>query len=63
MKNDRPMVMIKDCGGIVDFGRFSLDLRMRNLLRDGQPVEVGTRAIDTLVAFVEADGSWWASTR
>ena len=40
----------------VDFGRFRVLLRQRQLLADGVPVELGTRAFDLLLALLEADG-------
>ena len=40
----------------VEFGRFRLLLRRRQLLADGDPVELGTRAFDLLVALLGADG-------
>ena len=39
------------------FGRFVLRRRERALLRDGVPVTLGSRAVDVLVALVEADGA------
>jgi DNA-binding winged helix-turn-helix (wHTH) protein len=41
----------------VEFGRFHLLLRRQQLLADGLPVELGTRAFDLLLALLEADGS------
>jgi DNA-binding winged helix-turn-helix (wHTH) protein len=41
----------------LEFGRFRMLLRQRQLLADGRPVEIGTRAFDLLVALLEADGS------
>ena len=41
----------------VEFGRFSVLLRQRQLLADGVPVELGTRAFDLLVVLLEADGA------
>lgn len=40
----------------VEFGRFRVLLRQRQLLADGLPVELGTRAFDLLLALLEADG-------
>ena len=40
----------------VEFGRFRVLLRQRQLLADGVPVEIGTRAFDLLVVLLEADG-------
>ena len=39
------------------FGRFRVLLRQRQLLADGVPVELGTRAFDLLLVLLEADGS------
>jgi DNA-binding winged helix-turn-helix (wHTH) protein len=44
-------------GAALEFGRFRVLLRERQLLADGIPVEIGTRAFDLLVALLEADGS------
>jgi DNA-binding winged helix-turn-helix (wHTH) protein len=41
----------------LEFGRFRVLLRQRQLLADGIPVELGTRAFDLLLALLEADGS------
>jgi DNA-binding winged helix-turn-helix (wHTH) protein len=40
----------------LEFGRFRVLLRQRQLLADGFPVEIGTRAFDLLVILLEADG-------
>ena len=44
-------------GEALEFGRFRVLLRQRQLLADGIPVEIGTRAFDLLVALLEANGS------
>lgn len=44
-------------GAAVGFGRFRVLLRRRQLLADGVPVELGTRAFDLLLALLGADGS------
>ena len=41
----------------LEFGRFRLLLRQRLLLRDGVPIELGTRAFELLLALLEANGS------
>jgi DNA-binding winged helix-turn-helix (wHTH) protein len=41
----------------LEFGSFRVLLRQRQLLADGVPVELGTRAFDLLLALLEADGS------
>jgi DNA-binding winged helix-turn-helix (wHTH) protein len=42
---------------IIPFGRFRVLLRQRQLIADGVPIELGTRAFDLLLALLEADGS------
>src|SRR5215831_11529191 len=37
---------------VVSFGPFSLDPRRRLLLKDGAPIAVGARTLDTLIALV-----------
>ena len=44
-------------GKALEFGRFRVLLRERELLADGVPVELGTRALDLLLALLAADGS------
>ena len=41
----------------IEFGRFRVLLRQRQLLADGAPVELGTRAFDLLLVLLEADGA------
>jgi len=41
----------------LEFGRFRVLLRRRQLLADGIPVELSTRAFDLLLVLLEADGS------
>ena len=41
----------------VEFGCFRVLLRRRQLLADGVPVDLGTRAFDLLLALLEADGA------
>ena len=40
-----------------EFGRFRVLLRQRQLVTDGVPIELGTRAFDLLLVLLEADGS------
>lgn len=40
----------------LEFGRFRVLLRERQLVADGEPIELGTRALDLLVVLLEADG-------
>ncbi len=41
----------------LEFGGFRVLLRQRQLVADGVPVELGTRALDLLLVLLEADGS------
>jgi DNA-binding winged helix-turn-helix (wHTH) protein len=41
----------------LSFGRFRVLLRQRQLMADGVPMELGTRAFDLLLVLLEADGS------
>jgi len=43
-------------GSSVEFGRFRVDRRARQLLVDGQPVELGGRAFDTLLVLIDGRG-------
>jgi DNA-binding winged helix-turn-helix (wHTH) protein len=43
--------------GVLEFGRFRVLSRQRQLLADGVPVELGTRAFDLLLVLLEAEGS------
>jgi adenylate cyclase len=45
-----------DNSHLVQFGSFTLDSRRRELLRDGAPVTIGSRAIDLLAALIERRG-------
>jgi DNA-binding winged helix-turn-helix (wHTH) protein len=40
----------------VDFGGFRILLHRRELLADNQPVDLGARAFDVLIALIEARG-------
>jgi DNA-binding winged helix-turn-helix (wHTH) protein len=44
-------------GEALEFGRFRVLLRQRQLLADGMPIQLGTRAFDVLTALIEGDGS------
>jgi DNA-binding winged helix-turn-helix (wHTH) protein len=41
----------------LEFGRFRVLLRQRQLVAGGVPIELGTRALDLLLVLLEADGS------
>jgi DNA-binding winged helix-turn-helix (wHTH) protein len=40
-----------------EFGRFRVLLRQRQLVADGAPIELGSRALDLLLVLLEANGS------
>jgi DNA-binding winged helix-turn-helix (wHTH) protein len=42
---------------MLEFGRFRVLLRRRQLVADGVPIEFGTRAFDLLLVLLEANGS------
>ena len=42
---------------IVEFGRFRMLPHRRELLADGQPIKLGGRAFDVLMALIEARGA------
>src|SRR6202040_4486090 len=41
----------------IEFGRFSVLPHRRELLAEGQPLELGGRAFDVLMALIEASGA------
>jgi len=51
------MLHASDASTIVEFGRFTVELRRRELLADGQPIKLGGRAFDLLIALIEASGA------
>src|SRR5258708_29409603 len=51
------MLHASDASAIVEFGRFTVELRRRELLADGQPIKLGGRAFDLLIALIEASGA------
>ena len=48
---------LPDAAAVIEFGRFKLLPHRRELLADGQPIELGGRAFDMLLALVEARGT------
>ena len=42
---------------VIRFGRFRVLLRQRQLIADGVPIELGTRAFDVLLVLLKAEGS------
>jgi DNA-binding transcriptional LysR family regulator/DNA-binding winged helix-turn-helix (wHTH) protein len=47
----------RDVPAAVRFGRFLLDLHRQELLADGMPVRIGSRALDILIVLTEANGA------
>ena len=45
-----------DENGEISFGRFRLDLRRRELCRDGRPIRLRRRSLDILCALASANG-------
>ena len=45
-----------NAGVAIEFGRFQVLLRRRQLFANGAPVELGTRAFELLLVLLEADG-------
>src|ERR1700720_87351 len=46
-----------DASAIVEFGRFRVEPHRRELLADDQPIKLGGRAFDLLIALIEASGA------
>jgi predicted ATPase/DNA-binding winged helix-turn-helix (wHTH) protein len=46
-----------DSSPVLVFGRFTVDRHRREFVADGQPIELGGRALDTLLALIDARGS------
>ena len=42
---------------VIRFGRFRVLLRQRQLIAEGVPIELGTRAFDLLLVLLAADGA------
>ena len=51
------MVRHSDVPASIEFGHFSIFPHRRQLLADGRPIPVGTRAFDVLLALIEASGA------
>jgi DNA-binding winged helix-turn-helix (wHTH) protein/predicted ATPase len=51
------MVRPSDPPAIIEFGRFGILPHRRQLLADGQPTRLGSRAFDLLLALIEAPGA------
>ena len=53
----RLMLHTSDASAIVEFGRFRVEPHRRELLADDQPIKLGGRAFDLLIALIEASGA------
>jgi DNA-binding winged helix-turn-helix (wHTH) protein/predicted ATPase len=51
------MVRLSDPSAIIEFGHFSILPHRRQLLAEGQPIRLGGRAFDLLLALIEAPGA------
>ena len=51
------MQSVQESAGCLEFGRFRVLLRQRQLVAAGAPVELGSRAFDVLMVLLEARGS------
>src|ERR1700732_3206186 len=51
------MLHASDASAIVEFGRFRVEPHRREILADGQPIKLGGRAFDLLLALIEASGA------
>ena len=45
-----------DMTGFVSFGPFNLSISSRLLLRDGEPIQIGSRALDILITLISSAG-------
>jgi DNA-binding winged helix-turn-helix (wHTH) protein len=57
MVYNAPMLRQSDAPAIIEFGHFSILPHRRQLLADGQPMRLGGRAFDVLMALIEASGT------
>src|SRR3984893_1664637 len=48
---------VSETPAIIEFGRFRILPHRRELLVDGQPIRIGGRAFDVLMAMIEARGA------
>jgi len=51
------MVRLSDSAAIIEFGHFSILPHRRQLLAEGQPIRLGGRAFDLLLALIETPGA------
>jgi DNA-binding winged helix-turn-helix (wHTH) protein len=57
LSNVNQCPMNSDCDAVIRFGRFRVLGRQRQLIADGVPVKLGTRAFEILLVLLEADGA------
>jgi hypothetical protein len=55
------MVRPYDPPAIIEFGRFSILPHRRQLLAEGQPIRLGGRAFDVLMALIAGAGVGWGT--
>src|SRR5215472_18923271 len=51
------MALVSDASASIEFGRYTVKPHRRELLADGQPIKLGGRAFDLLMALIEASGA------
>jgi predicted ATPase/DNA-binding winged helix-turn-helix (wHTH) protein len=51
------MAQMSELPALIEFGRFTVNRRRRELLADDRRIELGARAFDTLIALIEAGGT------
>ena len=51
------MALVSDASASIEFGRYTVEPHRRELLADGQPIKLGGRAFDLLMALIEASGA------
>ena len=51
------MDLASETPAIIEFGRFRVVLRRRELLADGRPIHLGGRTFDVLMALIEGQGA------
>ena len=57
IRRDEPRPSRVGAAATLEFGRFQVLLRRRELLSEGVPIELGTRAFELLLVLLEADGA------
>ena len=57
------MDITSETPGIIEFGHFRVVPRRRELLADGQPIHLGGRSFDVLMALIEGQGGCFRQRR